>query len=140
MLRTKCLLVAFVFWLCHHGFSVVCNSPGDNAGRYLVYNPNGGVFKLIVGWAIPVEVPMSVIWGHNFQFQYKPVDNASQLAYPVLARPKLSRNTVYTVLEETLNMYGLDGPSCVLRTLCEASRYEISHDSIYGHILDTILT
>uniref|UniRef100_A0A8D8Q5L4 Uncharacterized protein n=2 Tax=Cacopsylla melanoneura TaxID=428564 RepID=A0A8D8Q5L4_9HEMI len=136
-------IVSNIQGVSYHDTSSIQDVPVEtdtSLARYLVYNPNGGVFKLILGWAIPVEVPMSVVWGHNFQFQYKPVDNATQLAYPVFPKPKLSRQTVYQLMEQMLNVYGLDGQNCVLKTLCESSRTDISHDSIFGHLLSTILT
>nr|XP_014276748.1 uncharacterized protein LOC106681104 isoform X2 [Halyomorpha halys] len=50
-------------------------------GRYLVYTSGGGVFKFIVGFAVPVPVPMSLIFAHNFQFQYQAIDNATEWTY-----------------------------------------------------------
>uniref|UniRef100_T1HPQ6 Uncharacterized protein n=1 Tax=Rhodnius prolixus TaxID=13249 RepID=T1HPQ6_RHOPR len=47
--------------------------------RVLVY-PNGGVFKFILGWGIPVHVPMSVVFAHNIQFQYNPIDNYTEVS------------------------------------------------------------
>lgn len=34
----------------------------------------------MIGWAIPVDVPMSVIYAQNIQFQYQMVTNASMYA------------------------------------------------------------
>lgn len=62
------------------------------------------IYQLIIGLTMPVELPVSLIWLQNLQFQYSMIDKASQLTYLNLLRKSadrvLTRNVAYSVLAE----------------------------------------
>ena len=68
--------------------------------------------QVIIGWSIPVDLPMamSINYAHNFQFQYQTVDNASMVSYvqqgarsiQLQERSLLSRPLIYSILEDAM--------------------------------------
>ncbi|XP_054265779.1 uncharacterized protein LOC129005955 [Macrosteles quadrilineatus] len=108
----------------------------------------GGTFKLIMGYSIPVDVPMpmGINYVHNFQFQYPTVTNASQVAYVQQGardnqrqQRAVTRKHVYNIIQDMLLHSGLDG-SCLLRSVCESSESPIMHSGLIGELLQTLLT
>ncbi|XKL63988.1 hypothetical protein PGB90_006352 [Kerria lacca] len=123
-----------------HFYPVQANT--SDIPRTLVIS-SGGIIKLIVGMSMPIELPVSLVWIQNFQFQYPMIDNAVQLSYLNLLRKSksitLQRNTVYRHLAEIWNRK-INGTSCVLRLLCEINKYSYSNNGILGVLLETTFT
>ncbi|XP_014276747.1 uncharacterized protein [Halyomorpha halys] len=112
-------------------------------GRYLVYTSGGGVFKFIVGFAVPVPVPMSLIFAHNFQFQYQAIDNATEWTYlmqqGILRSLSLNRLQLFSHLHALSSRIG-EKPDCILKFICEISETPIDNSGLVGELLQTIFT
>lgn len=56
---------------------------------------------------MPIELPVTLNWIQNIQFQYQMIDNATQLSYLSLLRSSerlaVSRNTAYKVMANAWN-------------------------------------
>lgn len=116
---------------------------------------------------MPIELPVSLVWVQNFQFQYAMIDNAAQLSYLNLLRNSrgisLSRTSLYNLLADTWNRFdfmhnimpraddiqlttvpifrfGKNGTACVLRIICEVSHSKRSNFGLFGTILKTVFT
>ncbi|KAF5299303.1 hypothetical protein FQA39_LY02476 [Lamprigera yunnana] len=86
MFRKSVLLL--ITFMC---FAFVTQGNSKREKRSFFLLPNGGLFKLVLGVAIPVQLGLkqSMAYGLNFQFQYIGAQNYSQLqVYP----PIISRN------------------------------------------------
>ncbi|CAH0385570.1 unnamed protein product [Bemisia tabaci] len=120
--------------LLHLTSSAYCDDS-----RALVYTL-GGVIKLIIGWAIPLELPVGVVFVHNYQFQYNALDNATK--WHTLGRGRhtnfLSRFHIFNVLEKSLSRRGLDGMSCILKAICEVAETPYTHIGLIGQLIDLI--
>ncbi|CAH1408118.1 unnamed protein product [Nezara viridula] len=131
----------FVAGLFVHFLCLGCRSKED--GRYLVYTSGGGVFKFIIGFAVPVPVPMSLIFAHNFQFQYMAIDNATEWTYlmqqGILRSLSFSRHQLFAHLHALSSRIG--GKSdCILKFICEISETPIDSSGLVGELLQTIFT
>ncbi|KAF2881346.1 hypothetical protein ILUMI_24825 [Ignelater luminosus] len=110
-------------------------------------------FKLVIGVAIPVKLGLkqSMVYALNFQYQYVAAQNRSQLEVypPIISRSrdkrqieKSDRALVYLGLESLMNRYGINGKSCILRSICENAMESLHHEAngLYGHLMHIILT
>ncbi|XP_069694243.1 uncharacterized protein [Periplaneta americana] len=128
--------------------TLYCWFPADahRQSRILVY-PKGGVCKLVIGVGVPVDLPKKLLsLGINFQFQYFVPTNVTILRqYPEIQtrrslRETVNRATSYEALQSVLDRYGVEGRSCLLRTICEVAETPIDHNGLVGELLHVILT
>lgn len=99
---------------------------------------------MFVAFAVPLELPeRDVLFSYNFEANYNLPTN---LSYYDLSPPDrsffsyINRTNVYDILRSRLNSFGLDGEACLLRTICEASRYPLHHNGVVGQLLHVLLT
>ncbi|XP_075210983.1 uncharacterized protein LOC142318297 [Lycorma delicatula] len=120
-------------------FAFICilYISSDIVESFLAFS-NGGLFKLVIGWAIPVDVPMAVIYVQNVQFQYNTVDNASKYAVVFQEERQLknpiTRNHLMHVLDPYLNR------ECFLYLICESSALPLVNSGLIGELLQIIFT
>ncbi|XP_032671165.1 uncharacterized protein LOC116844119 [Odontomachus brunneus] len=116
----------------------------------IVY-PFGGTFKLVVGFAVPVELSGRIlVYGQNFQFQYALPPNATFFteffegaSSSRRRRASVSRDermTVYGLLEEEFKRRGIDGKECVKKTICEAALAPLEDEGLVGELLHLFFT
>ncbi|RZF46820.1 hypothetical protein LSTR_LSTR008052 [Laodelphax striatellus] len=104
---------------------------------YLVYS-NGAIYKLVLGWVVPVDVPQSVAYAQNIQFQYYAVDNATK--YSVVfqeerkARNRVTRERVARAVENVFER------KCFLYFICEIAASPIQKSGLLGELIQTIFT
>ncbi|XP_046400958.1 uncharacterized protein LOC124167175 [Ischnura elegans] len=55
-------------------------------------------------------------------------------------RGPITRAAVYVAIEATLESLGLDGQSCLLRSICEASETPLYHGSLVAELLHVLFT
>ncbi|XP_014470390.1 PREDICTED: uncharacterized protein LOC106742188 [Dinoponera quadriceps] len=136
-----------------------CRGDGSHASRVkrqgllpppIVY-PFGGTFKLVVGFAVPVELSGRIlVYGQNFQFQYALPPNATlfteffeNASSSRRRRDSISqdeRMTVYGLLEEEFERKGMDGRECMKKTICEAALAPLEDEGLVGELLHLFLT
>ncbi|XP_052562849.1 uncharacterized protein LOC120420298 [Culex pipiens pallens] len=117
--------------------------------RWLTFQPNGGVTKLLVGFVAPVRwghtlrrllnmainiqanyaIPAGIIWPHPESI-FK--NRLNEGAYEDRSRAQL-----YQLMERMFHNFGRKGRECVLRTICECS---LKHNGMIGEILDVVFT
>ncbi|KAL6428962.1 hypothetical protein ACFW04_008049 [Cataglyphis niger] len=114
----------------------------------IVY-PYGGTFKLVVGYAVPVELAgRTLVYGQNFQFQYVLPQNATfftEFFKNSSRRRRESVNwderiTVYRLLEGQLERKGIDGRECMKKSICEAAMAPLKDEGLVGELLHLLLT
>ncbi|XP_973451.2 uncharacterized protein LOC662247 isoform X2 [Tribolium castaneum] len=120
--------------------------------KRFLYFPNGGTFKLVLGFATPVKLGLkqSMAWGWNFQFQYAEpqTPNNTRIYPPIVGRSRIKRDgrndraLFYSAIEDILNRNGFSGRACLLRSICENALYSLHHEAngLYGHLLHIALT
>ncbi|XP_043462682.1 uncharacterized protein LOC122498816 [Leptopilina heterotoma] len=115
----------------------------------LVY-PNGGIFKLLAGVAVPIALPgRTLVFGQNFQFQYAAPPNASfftDFFSRTLHRRRrrengisLDRQIVYEFFESEFERRGLSGRDCLKRSICEATEIPLKEEGLVGELLEVLL-
>ncbi|XP_025269471.1 uncharacterized protein LOC112639504 [Camponotus floridanus] len=114
----------------------------------IVY-PYGGTFKLVVGYAVPVELSgRNVVYGQNFQFQYVLPQNATfftEFFENSSRRRRKSVNwdermTIYRLLEEGLETKRINGRECMKKSICEAAMMSLQDEGLVGELLHLLLT
>lgn len=116
----------------------------------LVY-PNGGIFKLLTGIAVPISLPgRTLVFGQNFQFQYAAPPNASfftdwfsRTSHRRRRREtgiSLDRQIVYEFFESEFERRGLSGRDCLKRSICEATEIPLKEEGLVGELLEVLLT
>ncbi|XP_055546684.1 uncharacterized protein LOC129731009 [Wyeomyia smithii] len=119
--------------------------------RFLNFVINGGTAKIVIGGVFPVRfhhrLKRSLNCAVNLQANY--VIPAS-IIWPVpehVFKERLNNNFVdnsrpqlYQVLEHMIDSWGRHGRSCILRTICEVAETPLSHNGMFGEILDVIFT
>ncbi|XP_044258807.1 uncharacterized protein LOC123007521 isoform X2 [Tribolium madens] len=120
--------------------------------KRFLYFPNGGTFKLVLGFATPVKLGLkqSMAWGWNFQFQYAEpqTPNNTRIYPPIIGRSRIKRDDrndralFYSAIEDILNRNGFSGRACLLRSICENALHSLHHEAngLYGHLLHIALT
>ncbi|XP_055610969.1 uncharacterized protein LOC129757708 [Uranotaenia lowii] len=125
--------------------------PHSRAKRFLSFVVNGGVAKIILGGIYPVffhhKLKRSLNAAVNVQANYVIPET---IIWPVaedVFKERLnnefvdnSRVQLYKVLESMLDSWGRKGRTCVLRTICEVAETPVSHNGMFGEILDVIFT
>ncbi|KAB0797489.1 hypothetical protein PPYR_08482 [Photinus pyralis] len=137
---------------------VICTMRGESdinrVKRALLVAPMGGVFKLVIGVAIPIHLGLkqSMVYGLNFQFQYAQPQNVSQLKVypPIISRKREKREEMfndravaYAALESLMDRYyKIDGRACLLRSICENAMQSLhsEENGVYGKIMHVLLT
>ncbi|XP_077269636.1 uncharacterized protein LOC143901317 isoform X1 [Temnothorax americanus] len=115
----------------------------------IVY-PYGGTFKLIVGFAVPVQLSGRIlVYGQNLQFQYLLPQNATLFTEFFASsssrrrRESVSWNermTVYRLLEEEFERRGIDGRECMKKSICETATMPLEDEGLVGELLHLLLT
>ncbi|XP_003690468.2 uncharacterized protein LOC100864219 [Apis florea] len=115
----------------------------------LVY-PLGGVLKLVVGFAMPVQVSGQILsYGQNIQFQYMLPNNATFFTnyFEDSSRRRRRRRVswservpVYDVLQRELDMRNVDGRACLKKNICEAASTSLKDEGLVGELLHLLLT
>ncbi|XP_019531252.3 uncharacterized protein LOC109402674 [Aedes albopictus] len=152
----KCLLVLVVLQTCYAGNDTDLLSPAsgtthERAKRWLIFKPNGAVVKIVFGAAYPVRwahrLLRSLNLGLNVQANYA---IPSTIVWPVptsVFKNRLNNDLVnnsqaqlYRLLEKLLDSVSTSGRECVLRTICEVAETPLSHNGLFGEVLDVIFT
>jgi hypothetical protein len=120
--------------------------------RFLYY-PNGGTFKIVLGFAIPIKLGLrqSMACGWNIQFQYPEpkTTNDTRIYPPIVGASRKKRDSfpndrslAYAGFEAILDRNGLNGRACLLRSICENAMENLHHEAngLYGHLLHIALT
>ncbi|XP_065073970.1 uncharacterized protein LOC135698027 [Ochlerotatus camptorhynchus] len=119
--------------------------------RYLSFVINGGVAKFVVGGVFPVffhhKLKRSLNAAVNLQANYA---IPPKIIWPVpehIFRERLnqdftdnSRPQLYRLLERMIDSWGRNGRTCLLRTICEMADTPLSHNGMFGEILDVIFS
>ncbi|KAK4881413.1 hypothetical protein RN001_004732 [Aquatica leii] len=113
----------------------------------------GGLFKLVIGVAIPVQLGLkqSMAYGLNFQFQYVGAQNHSQLeVYPPIIKRNRDKRQIqtndraltYAALESLMDRYEINGRSCMLRSICDNALESLHNkeNGLYGQLMNILLT
>ncbi|XP_062557609.1 uncharacterized protein LOC134222474 [Armigeres subalbatus] len=119
--------------------------------RYLTFVVNGGTAKIVAGGVFPVffhhKLKRSLNAAMNLQANYAiPAD----IIWPVpenIFKERInndftdnSRPQLYRLLEQIIDSWGRNGRTCLLRTICESAETPLSHNGMFGEILDVIFT
>ncbi|XP_069696627.1 uncharacterized protein [Periplaneta americana] len=112
--------------------------------RTLVY-PKGATYKFNIGMGFPVDLPKKILsFSMNFQFQYTLPRNVSELReYPEIRRSlpdTVNRGTSYQAVQNVMKRYGMEGRSCLLRSICEVAEAPIYYNGLIGELLHVIFT
>ncbi|XP_043589146.1 uncharacterized protein LOC122570638 [Bombus pyrosoma] len=130
---------------------IQCNDDEQRQALYpppLVY-PFGGIFKLVVGMAVPVQLSGQIlVYGQNFQFQYMLPDNATFFTNFFQTSSQRRRRTaswnerayVYDILQQELNMRHIDGKACLKKNICEAASTSLKDEGLIGELMHLLLT
>ncbi|XP_017758792.1 PREDICTED: uncharacterized protein LOC108549786 [Eufriesea mexicana] len=114
----------------------------------LVY-PLSGIFKLIVGLAVPVQLSGQIlVYGQNFQFQYMLPDNATFFTnfFEDSSRGRRRRASwderapVYDILRQELDRRNIDGKGCLMKNICEAASTPLKDEGLVGELIHLLLT
>ncbi|KOC67800.1 hypothetical protein WH47_12130 [Habropoda laboriosa] len=114
----------------------------------LVY-PFGGTFKLIIGFAMPVQLSGRIlVYGQNIQFQYMLPDNATFFTnfFENSSRGRRRRASwnerapVYDILQQELDRRNIDGKGCLMKNICEAASMTLKNEGLMGELLHLLLT
>ncbi|XP_038106918.1 uncharacterized protein LOC6031218 [Culex quinquefasciatus] len=120
--------------------------------RWLTFQPNGGVAKLLVGFVAPVRwghtlrrllnmainiqanyaIPAAIIWPHPESIFKNRLNEGSY--------EDRSRAQLYQLMERMFHNFGRKGRECVLRTICEVAESPLKHNGMIGEILDVVFT
>ncbi|XP_006561817.2 uncharacterized protein LOC410063 [Apis mellifera] len=132
------------------GASVKGDVRGKRQALYpppLVY-PLGGVLKLVVGFAMPVQVSGQILsYGQNIQFQYMLPNNATFFTNYFEDSSRRRRRAgwserlpVYDILQRELDMRNVDGKACLKKNICEAASTSLRDQGLVGELLHLLLT
>ncbi|XP_058817431.1 uncharacterized protein LOC131680740 [Topomyia yanbarensis] len=136
---------------CNCNFTESSNASHSRVKRFLNFVINGGVAKVVVGGVFPVrfhhKLKRSLNCAVNVQANYV---IPPTIIWPVpedVFKERLnndfvdnSRPQLYQLLEHMIDGWGRNGRSCVLRTICEVADTPLSHNGMFGEILDVIFT
>lgn len=109
------------------------------------------MIKIVFGAAYPVrwahKLLRSLNLGLNLQANYA---IPATIVWPVptsIFKNRLnnefvdnSRGQLYRLLEKMFDSIGTSGRECVLRTICEIAETPLSHNGMFGEMLDVIFT
>ncbi|KAL6255355.1 hypothetical protein P5V15_013693 [Pogonomyrmex californicus] len=131
-------------------------SSASRSRRQMLYPPPivypyGGTFKLVVGFAVPVQLSGRIlVYGQNFQFQYLLPQNATffteffeNASSSRRRRESVSwdeRMTVYRLLEEEFDRRGVNGKECMKKDICEAATMSLENEGLVEELLHLLLT
>ncbi|XP_029158776.1 uncharacterized protein LOC114931032 [Nylanderia fulva] len=139
-------------------FLVLCDWKGESFAskqrRQILYPPPivypfGGTIKLIVGYAVPVQISgRTLVYGQNFQFQYTMPPNATFFTkfFENSSRRRREnvnwdeRMTIYRLLEEGFDRRGIDGRECMKKSICEAAIAPLEDEGLVGELLHLLFT
>ncbi|XP_059611044.1 uncharacterized protein LOC132257975 [Phlebotomus argentipes] len=151
----KWVLLLVLMPLCRSLMNI--SEVGERQRRYLIYPPNGGLVKIILGISAPIVLSgkRSMGCAYNLQGQFRvpsevmwrPVtfEGLSRKARRELediqanSREDESRKLLYFMLERFKNWAGKNGRECLLRTICEVTQSPLTEDNgIFGELIDSI--
>ncbi|XP_069696635.1 uncharacterized protein [Periplaneta americana] len=82
--------------------------------------------------------------GATYKFQYTLPRNVSELReYPEIRRSlpdTVNRGTSYQAVQNVMKRYGMEGRSCLLRSICEVAEAPIYYNGLIGELLHVIFT
>ncbi|XP_011879859.1 PREDICTED: uncharacterized protein LOC105568645 [Vollenhovia emeryi] len=144
----KMFLLSFLVLCCWRSESLTSRSRRQILYPPPIVYPYGGTFKLIVGFAVPVQLSGRIlVYGQNFQFQYLLPQNATLFTefFASSRRRRASvswneRTTVYRLLEEELVRRGIDGRECMKKSICETATMPLEDEGLVGELLHLLLT
>ncbi|XP_076763172.1 uncharacterized protein LOC143430679 [Xylocopa sonorina] len=110
-------------------------------------NPYGGSVKLVVGFAVPIQIPGRIlVYGQNMQFQYMLPDNATfftnYFQRSVRRRRAIwnERAVIFDILRQELDRRDIDGKECLKKDICEAAATPLKDEGLVGELLHLLLT
>ncbi|CAG9791027.1 unnamed protein product [Diatraea saccharalis] len=121
----------------------------DRQKRGLIFPPTS-LYGTFVAIAVPVDIPdKNVFVSYNFESNYSVVTNITEIDevlfpnLPLISSRQsrsITRELVYTVLENRFKQHGMQGRECMLRNICEAAETTLHHNGLLGHIMHIIFT
>ncbi|EFN73786.1 hypothetical protein EAG_06428 [Camponotus floridanus] len=106
--------------------------------------PEGSTLGIFFALGIPLDIPdKSISVAFYFEANYGlPNEWNSTYFYEedYYTKRSLSRQLVYKMLINKMERLGYSGLDCLLRMICEATRYSLSENGLLGDILQIILT
>ncbi|XP_018365472.1 PREDICTED: uncharacterized protein LOC108762794 [Trachymyrmex cornetzi] len=148
MARTV-FLFSFLILYCWRSESFASRSRRQILPSPPIIFPFGGTFKLVVGFAVPIELSgRIVVYGQNFQFQYSLPPNATFFTEFFTSSSRRRRKsvswnermTIYRLLEDEFERRGIDGKECMKKNICEAATTFLQNEGLVGELLHLLLT
>ncbi|XP_066251441.1 uncharacterized protein [Euwallacea similis] len=109
--------------------------------RYVTF-PEGASFSAVICLTSQMGITdgasifsEGINWGLVYDL---PNDTTPYLDYFAPAQKRRNRRELYRKVEDILSSMGYNGRQCILRSLCEASRFKQREDSLLYHILSLI--
>ncbi|XP_037083350.1 uncharacterized protein LOC119103802 [Pollicipes pollicipes] len=93
------------------------------------------------GSLLNVEVPLSFALPTaeaDSAARYKTTDDATD-SYTYYRSLDEEKADMYSYAENFISQFGLDGKSCVLRTICEVAEAPVQDAGVMGEIINTVL-
>ncbi|XP_055632679.1 uncharacterized protein LOC129773135 [Toxorhynchites rutilus septentrionalis] len=136
---------------CYSNLTEFTNEVHHRDKRFVSFVVGGGVAKIVLGGVFPVffhhKLKRSLNAALNLQANYA---IPARIVWPVpehVFKQRLSdayvdnsRPQLYNVLERMIDSWGRNGRACLLRTICEVAETPLSHNGMFGEILDVIFT
>ncbi|XP_070172584.1 uncharacterized protein [Polyergus mexicanus] len=105
--------------------------------------PEGSNMGIFFALGIPIDIPdYSISMAFYFEANYGlPNEWNSSYFYEegYYVKRSLNRQLLYRVLINKMQSLGYSGLDCLLRMICEAARYSLSENGVFGDILQIIL-
>ncbi|XP_044577397.1 uncharacterized protein LOC123260390 [Cotesia glomerata] len=102
---------------------------------------NMGIFFAL---AVPLPDPSkSVSVSYFFEATYSLPENSTVFApwsEGLRRKRSIDRKTIYQTMENKLKSFGFSGRSCLLRSICETLKFDLSDNGVIGDIINVILT
>ncbi|XP_008553252.3 uncharacterized protein LOC103575302 [Microplitis demolitor] len=108
--------------------------------RALTY-PEDSSLGIFFALAVPLPDPdKSVSVSYFFEASYQLPPNSTLFAPWNEKRRKRSidRKTIYQIIENKFESFGFSGHSCLLRSICETLKFDLSENGILGDIFNVV--
>ncbi|XP_012529567.1 uncharacterized protein LOC105832833 [Monomorium pharaonis] len=145
----KAFLLSFLVLYCWKSESSVSRSRRQILYPPPIVYPYGGTFKLIVGFAVPVQLSGRIlVYGQNLQFQYLLPQNATLFTEFFASSSRRRREsvswnermTIYRLLEEEFERRGINGRECMKKSICETATTPLEDEGLVGELFHLLLT
>ncbi|XP_050293769.1 uncharacterized protein LOC126734269 [Anthonomus grandis grandis] len=144
-MKTEAAFIYLVVFLCIC-FTGECRTRNEKKllrkKRYIAF-PEGAAFSAV--WCLTSQMGITdsasifsegINWGLVYDL---PNDTRPLLEYYGASQKRRNRRDLYSKVETLLQSMGYNGRTCILRSLCEASRhFKPREDSLIHHIIATI--